>query len=141
MKFCNNCKNNLPLDSFGSDKTRKDKKSIYCLQCRADLARTARYAKPERGRSYSRFRRYGITNEQYNDLFDAQNGQCAICGTDKPGRNHPTLYVDHNHTTGQVRGLLCCDCNLILGQAKENCEILLSAIEYLNHWGQTSQRS
>jgi hypothetical protein len=139
MKFCNNCRNDLPLSSFGSDKTRKDNKSIYCLQCRADLARTARYAKPERGRSYSRFKRYGITKEQYDDLFDAQNGRCAICGTDKPGRNHPTLYVDHDHNTGKVRGLLCCDCNLFLGQSKESIDVLKSAIDYLVHWGQPSQ--
>lgn len=140
MKYCNSCKTERPLDSFGSDKSRKDGKSIYCLQCRAELARTARYAKPERGRSYSRYRRYGITKEEYDRLNAEQGGLCAICGTDTPGRNHSTLYIDHDHTTGKVRGLLCCDCNLLLGYAKDNIQIMETAIKYLVHWGQPSPR-
>lgn len=134
MKYCGNCKTEKPVDSFGSDESRKDKKSIYCLQCRADLARIARYSKPERGRIYSRYRRYGITKEQYDELNIKQGGLCAICGTDKPGRNHSTLYIDHNHSTGKVRGLLCCDCNLLLGQAKENIDTLKASIQYLEIW-------
>ena len=131
MKNCNNCKTDLPVDSFGSDKSRKDGKSIYCLRCRAELARTARYSKPERGRTYSRYRRYGITKEEYDRLNTEQSGLCAICGTDVPGRNHLTLYIDHDHKTGKVRGLLCCDCNLLLGYAKDDKTVLLKSIKYL----------
>ena len=139
MKFCNNCKTELSVDSFGSDKSRKDGLSIYCLRCRANLARTARYAKPQRGRTYSRYRRYGITKEQYDEMNAKQGGLCAICGTDTPGRNHPTMYIDHDHNTGKVRGLLCCDCNLFLGQAKENIETLKAGIRYLETWRESLQ--
>jgi hypothetical protein len=139
MKNCNNCKTHLPVDSFGSDKSRKDGKSIYCLQCRAELARTARYSKPERGRTYARYKRYGITKEEYDRLNTKQGGLCAICGTDTPGRNHQTLYIDHDHSTGKVRGLLCCDCNLLLGYAKDNKTVLLKSIKYLEERGEPSQ--
>ena len=74
MKNCNKCKADLPVDSFGSDKSRKDGKSIYCLRCRAELARSARYSKPERGRTYSRYRRYGMTKEEYDILNTKQGG-------------------------------------------------------------------
>jgi hypothetical protein len=135
MKLCTKCKAQHPLESFGSDRSRKDGKSIYCLQCRANLARIARYSKPERGRIYSRYRRYGITKEVYDMLNTKQGGVCAICGTDTPGRNHQTLYVDHDHKTNKVRGLLCCDCNLLLGYAKDNKTVLLKSIKYLEERG------
>jgi hypothetical protein len=137
MKYCNICKTQQQIDSFGSDKSRKDGKSIYCLRCRAELARTARYANPERGRTYSRYRTYGITKEEYDILNTKQGGLCAICGTDKPGRNHQTLYIDHDHSTGKVRGLLCCDCNLLLGYAKDNKTVLLESIKYLEERSQS----
>ena len=138
MKYCSNCKQTQALDLFGSDKSRKDGKSIYCLQCRANLARTARYAKPERGRTYSRYRRYGITKEEYDRLNAEQGGLCAICKTDTPGRNHSTMYIDHDHVNGNVRGLLCCDCNLLLGYAKDDEKILLESIRYLQERGTSS---
>ena len=72
---------------------------------------------------------YGLTIEQYNQMFVDQNGICAICnGKNKNGRN---LYVDHNHITGKVRGLLCNNCNCGIGYLKENEDILLKAIKYL----------
>ncbi len=82
---------------------------------------------------------YGITLEQYNQMFAKQNGFCAICGkkeTTKNQYNLRQLAVDHNHATGQVRGLLCSNCNLLLGCSKDNKEILLKAILYLESKGE-----
>lgn len=71
---------------------------------------------------------YGITIAEYDELFERQNGNCAICGLPEIMRR---LSVDHNHETGEVRGLLCATCNLLIGNAKENADILLKAIDYL----------
>lgn len=74
---------------------------------------------------------YGITLEQYNQLFAAQNGCCKICSTHQ-GQLRRTLCVDHDHKTGKIRGLLCDLCNRGLGYLKDNTVILLEAIKYLN---------
>jgi hypothetical protein len=58
--------------------------------------------------------RYSITLEEYNNMLESQDYICAICGTDKPG-GMGRFHVDHNHITGKVRGLLCNNCNMLLG--------------------------
>jgi len=70
-------------------------------------------------------RYYGITPEQYEAMRQAQNGQCGICG------KQVTLSVDHNHKTGKVRGLLCRNCNFLIGAAKESPSSPIKAIKYL----------
>lgn len=76
-----------------------------------------------------RFKRYGITEEQYTLLWESQAGLCDICRSSLvEGR---ATHVDHCHTTGQVRGILCHHCNVMLGHCKDNIEILKRAILYL----------
>ena len=60
---------------------------------------------------------YGITLEQYNVLVIKQNNKCAICGSDNRGKD---LFVDHNHITGKIRGLLCSTCNFAIGLLKDD---------------------
>lgn len=72
-------------------------------------------------------RKYGITEERYNEMVVAQNNVCAICG--KPSERR--LDVDHNHTTGQVRELLCGRCNKGLGLFNDDPELLGKVILYL----------
>ncbi len=73
--------------------------------------------------------RYGLTVEQYEAMYRAQNGGCAICtGFNVAGRR---LAVDHNHKTSKVRGLLCTGCNAAIGHAKESIDILKGIIAYL----------
>jgi len=71
--------------------------------------------------------RYGMNQVQYEALFEAQRGCCAICRT-KAAR---ILDIDHDHQTGEVRGLLCKDCNIGIGRFKDQPERLESAIRYL----------
>jgi hypothetical protein len=85
----------------------------------------------ERIEDYRRFRKYGVTREQYDAMRAAQGGGCAICGSPAPGRGKTKLHVDHDHATGQVRGLLCGDCNTAIGSFRESVARLLSAAEYL----------
>lgn len=77
---------------------------------------------------------HGITIDDYESMLKNQDFKCAICG--KSGENsdkykYRPLFVDHNHKTGKVRGLLCGNCNFILGHAKDNILILENAIKYL----------
>lgn len=76
-------------------------------------------------------RRYGITREDYNRMFEQQNGQCAICSTTEIGRGHTHFHVDHSHTTGKVRGLLCDLCNRGLGYFKDNASLMKKGAKYL----------
>lgn len=81
-------------------------------------------------------KRYNVTIEYIQELHTAQDGCCAICGTHESEIAHEAfihspLVIDHDHTTGAVRGLLCPSCNVILGHAKDNPQILLNAASYL----------
>ena len=62
---------------------------------------------------------YGISLDDYNALLAHQDGKCAICGKHQTEFDYP-LHVDHDHQTGQVRGLLCCGCNTGLGQYEKH---------------------
>jgi hypothetical protein len=84
----------------------------------------------------SRLKRYGLTLETYTALYEQQGCACAICKQPLKLRNTQedrtlNTHVDHCHTTGKVRGLLCSGCNLGLGHFKDDHERLTSAIAYL----------
>ena len=79
-------------------------------------------------------KKYGITEQDYNDMLYAQDCCCAICGHSPDER----LVVDHDHSTGLIRGLLCDPCNLMLGQANDDQQKLINGAAYLSN-SQTSQ--
>ena len=85
---------------------------------------------PDKRKNHKLKHRYGITIDDYNIMFKEQNGCCWICGIHQQELVKP-LFVDHCHTTNKVRGLLCQVCNTLLGNAKDNIDILKRAIEYL----------
>lgn len=85
----------------------------------------------EKRRWYSIKTKFGITKEQYQAILDAQNNCCAICQRHKDEFKKP-LYVDHDHSTGVVRGLLCCNCNTFLGAIKDTVEFIDKAKEYVS---------
>ena len=74
-------------------------------------------------------RKYGLTVEEYDAMFTAQGGVCAIC--DLPRPEERTLHVDHDHETGAVRGLLCFTCNNALGNFRDSSDLFHAAAEYL----------
>jgi len=74
--------------------------------------------------------RYGITVEQFEEMERKQKGLCAICGGPPTGR-FDRLHVDHDHLTKKVRGLICFDCNVGLGNFKDSQEFLDRASSYL----------
>lgn len=88
---------------------------------------------------------YGITSEQYSEKLQEQKSVCDICKMPETRivrvnakkyktEKRPRLSVDHDHETGEVRGLLCTKCNIALGHMQDSIEILESAIIYLKKW-------
>jgi hypothetical protein len=90
-------------------------------------------ANPERvkrsSRSSSLSRKYGMTIEDYDTMLNEQGHKCKICGQDYDPKK--PLCVDHCHNTNEVRGLLCNNCNTLLGMAQDSIDVLFNAIAYL----------
>ncbi len=88
---------------------------------------------PERYREFVRRTnlrvKYNTTPEEFDRLFYEQKGMCAVCGTSDFGKRG--IFIDHNHQTKKVRGLLCHRCNTGLGYFRDNRAFLASAIKYL----------
>lgn len=133
LKKCMRCLENKPKSEFHKDPSSKDGLNICCRQCRKEY-----YEKnKERSRPRAIESTYGITIEYYNDLLDQQNNCCAVCGG--VNENGRALAVDHDHTCcpgkkscGKcVRGLLCGRCNFMLGNARDNDEILSEGAKYV----------
>lgn len=90
-------------------------------------------AMSERERRTKNLKRYGLTVDLYDAMLVEQGGRCAICPATTPGGRHGKhFHVDHDHTTGKVRGLLCNACNTVLGAAADRVDTLQNAISYLS---------
>lgn len=76
-------------------------------------------------------RSYGLDWEAYIELMDKQQGKCFLCGSNGSGKDN-RLVVDHDHDTGEVRGLLCWNCNVGIGLFKEDISLLEKVIKYIN---------
>lgn len=94
-----------------------------------------RRIRPERVRQIERAsklrRKYGLSLDAWNELARQQSFVCAICGTHQMELERG-LFVDHNHHTGKVRGLLCNPCNRGLGYFRDNTDLLQKAKDYLD---------
>jgi hypothetical protein len=90
------------------------------------------YREMEKNKTKLFLKKYGITNNDYNEMFDQQKGCCKICFIHQKELK-TKLFIDHDHKTGKVRGLLCNSCNLVLGFAKDNINILEESIKYLKN--------
>lgn len=113
---------------------QRKKNEHFSAKRRGDRSILASYCKPcSSGQQHELrlVRTYGITIQQYEIVLESQGGRCAIC-LRKPRRQR--LAVDHNHKTGEIRGLLCSMCNhRVLGGAMERIEILRRAADYLEN--------
>ena len=138
-----------PLSDFGKAKPYKDGYRSWCKEHANAYAAAWRAANPVKNRvAWLRAgfaKRYGITLEQYQELFNVQRGACAICeralvsqvdvanrAVDASASKVETAHVDHCHESGAVRGLLCTECNTGIGYLKESPRILQKAIDYLS---------
>jgi Recombination endonuclease VII len=117
-------------DQAWRERTRYGSKGGRAAAARGDWLRNmAPAAKARYIRDANLKALYGISLVQYERLLARQGGVCAICG--RPPRGQRPLDVDHNHTTGQVRGLLCGNCNRALGLLEENPILFDKAKEYI----------
>lgn len=145
-KRCSKCKKVRPFSAFSKNRIYKDGLAHRCKKCRQEYNRSLqgratkkRYNKlygttvngqAARRRAKARTRGFSITSNDYNYLYEQQQGCCAICGRHQSEFDR-RLAIDHDHKTGQIRGLLCTHCNLALGLMRDNITILQKAISYL----------
>jgi len=139
-KRCSVCKQEKLLSEFRQDLFGKEESSGRCEQCCRKVFK-ANYERQKqnkkfvqdvyvRNRKNDLKRKYGITPEDYNALYEKQNGCCAICGRHQSKFKY-SLNVDHNSETGHIRGLLCSGCNPGLGHFEKDPELLIKAYHYL----------
>jgi hypothetical protein len=131
--------------------SRSRNKSVWCKDCCSQNAARWRNNNRERVRAHDRARsierskdadyrewqrlyrlltKYRLTAEDFEMLWDYQDGRCAGCGGEF-GRGKEGLHVDHDHATGQVRGLLCAPCNTAIGLCRDSGVRLRQLAAYL----------
>ena len=135
MKKCSNCNKEKPLSEFNLRGKGTKSYQSYCTPCDSKLAKERYYKNRERynkaKRNSTLLRRYGITEDEYFEMFNAQKGKCKLCGKTKPRNGAKHLIIDHCHSTGKVRGLLCNNCNVLLGKLKDDIEYIDRIKDYL----------
>lgn len=135
---CPTCGGNSPLEDIPPSKRKST--SYYCKSCRKDIRKKQYWDNAEKEREYAKrtqFERrlrlnYGITMEEYEVLKESQENKCAICDTE--GTFEKRLVIDHDHTTGYVRQLLCDNCNRGIGLLGDDANRLQKATDYLKHF-------
>ena len=144
-RICNSCEQPKTWDQFSKDKTGLNGKTSICIPCRNAKGREVYKINPLVRRSGMRDDRtkrlYGVSNADVIRTLDAQHGRCAnhACGEKislevKQGKNR--AMIDHNHTTGKFRALLCMQCNLTLGYLEKQENIILGLQDYLTKHNQ-----
>lgn len=129
-KHCRSCDSTKPIEEFWKGQSAcilcsKHKQKTY-WSSRTPLKRLEQHLKYK----------YGISHEEFCKAWDDQSGNCKICESELPDLmmydNRRRGYaIDHNHETGEFRGILCLKCNSLLGMASDSVDVLKSAIQYL----------
>jgi hypothetical protein len=129
MKFCPRCQTEKSLDEFYRDRTRGhlDGRSSYCKSCTTERQRERRHAGKIDYRKYNIKQKYGLSLEELDEMVLLRQNLCEICGS----LFDPVPHIDHDHETGEIRGLLCSPCNKGLGHFRDNEVLLERAQEYL----------
>lgn len=135
QKVCVVCGESKKLEFFYKDKRRSQGVARECKDCKKRETKLSRVRNPERWKLKRRRNllkeKYNITPAQYDSMFEVQKGKCAICEVHQNNLKK-ALFVDHDHSTGLVRSLLCQKCNFAIGLLDESSNLLNSAIAYLN---------
>ena len=142
MKKCTKCNEPKEESNF---RVRGNGYHSWCKECESK-ASNSRYTPKERKSKVLKSNeevkvaakrrmlkyRYNITLEEYEEMYIKQNKKCAICKDNYELGGHKGLFVDHDHETMKVRGLLCRKCNSAIGQLNESRDILIEAVKYLS---------
>ena len=137
MKTCTKCGKKAPLEGFNKEKKAKDGRTSQCKTCCNERTRKHYRDNPDAGWSRDIKKKYGITPQDYHDLLAEQGGVCANagCTATNPGPNKNRWCVDHNHDTGEIRGLLCSNCNAAAGILQDHPDTLRGLADYLEAKG------
>jgi len=125
MKRCPDCHQWKPESEFPRNKNYEDGRDPYFKPCHNARGKESKQRLYGGSRHYHLKRRYAIGADEFDALVVAQGGACAICGREDPE------HVDHDHVTGEVRGILCFNCNGGLGQFRDSTDALRAAAFYL----------
>lgn len=137
MKKCIDCNIEKEDSSFNLRNKKSKLRQSRCKDCESKNAKIRYLANREKRitnqRKVNIFNKYGITEEKYKSMFEAQNGKCAICGSKEIKRKGAKYFnIDHCHKNNNVRGLLCHNCNIVLGKIEDSKEWLKQALIYLS---------
>lgn len=137
-KWCPDCKDFVDRTSFTVDMQKPDLLNSYC-KVHLSTRRKAAYQQNTEKELDRQYRyNYGTDGETYKRLFKEQQGKCAVCGKIET-RIHKgkvmRLSIDHCHKTGEIRGLLCRECNLALGHMEDDIERIQALLRYLENKG------
>ncbi len=163
-KTCGKCKVEQPISNFFRNKRSKDGLRWDCKSCNSTYtnscyktnlsfrekakARAKTYYSNNKEQVIKRLHgdrivrkdrilkhKYGVGIEVYNTMLKNQDFRCKVCNVESSKGNR-SLCIDHNHTTGKVRGLLCHNCNVALGLVREKIEVLNGLIKYLEEFNE-----
>jgi hypothetical protein len=131
LKPCSRCGVLKTLGKFYSNSHSPDGRRSTCIACHKHVLAHG-YKKHGRNQSrdtaIKRLRQFGITPDEYNTMFLAQGGVCAICGKHQKQCKR-SLAVDHCHHSGRIRGLLCMSCNTKLGWYERHQQLIRHYVE------------
>ncbi len=146
-KACNECRRiqaryhyHTKLDKTQRNKRNKERyatdpeyRAKLALETKSRYYRVSREENSRKRRVRRLKRQYGLSEEQWNIVFENQGRKCAACGSSGPKRKRG-WHTDHDHKTGKFRGILCGGCNHALGATEDSIEILQGLISYLKYY-------
>lgn len=156
IRICTRCRVPQPLNGFAKNRCAPGGRSLWCRSCRAQYKREWRRTNPERARAqdrrrnlrrkgtsgdYKRLKQYGLSRDAFQFLLRLQRSACAVCQMVFGNTKSLGPHVDHDHSTGRVRGLLCNNCNRALGLLNDSPSVLIAAAEYLGQHGQAAKET
>jgi len=144
-KVCKVCSQRKNFMFFTKQEKAPDKKCNTCIDCLKEYRESVKERQAVWAKEYNKnnrdkirykhlYDKYGVTKEWYFEQLEKQDNKCAICSCEEPkGNGNVHFHVDHCHSTGKVRGLLCSSCNTALGNFKDSTELMRKAIEYIDN--------
>jgi hypothetical protein len=124
-------RNHSPAHRIHENKRQRDKRANDAEWRDVDRAKQRARYDSAKARNMRLLKKYGMTQSDYGSMLEAQGGRCAICGRASERSQKGMLYVDHDHVTGKVRGLLCGLCNSALGDLGDSIRNVERALSYL----------
>jgi hypothetical protein len=135
-KTCTKCGKFKSLAEFWRKAGSSDGRRPMCSECGQAYNKVYAKQQSRQTRRKSRLlREYGLSSESFAELLESQGGGCAICDAEVNARDR-YMCVDHDHESGQRRGLLCVRCNWALGYFRDSVDLLKKAITYLEYYSE-----